>query len=79
MDRFFVGSDMCKEYLNVPAEHVPKAMYVLHRFHITKNMNADIDEARRTEVAELKRDTHEPILKHSGWCLVKRRENPTEP
>jgi transposase len=54
-------------------------MYVVHRFHIMKNMNADIDEVRRTEVAELKRDGYEPILKHSGWCLLKRRENPTEP
>jgi transposase len=42
-------------------------------------MNAAIDEVRRTEVAELRRDGYEPILKHSRWCLLKRRENLTEP
>ena len=75
----FVASDMCKAYLNVIAEQVPKAMNVLDRFHIMKNMNAAIDEVRRTEVAELRRDGFEPILKHSRWCLLKRRENLTEP
>jgi transposase len=75
----FVATDMCKAYLNVIAEQVPKAVNVLDRFHIMKNMNVAIDEVRRTEVAELKRDGYEPILKHSRWCLLKRRENPTDP
>jgi len=63
----------------VKVEQVPKAMNVLDRFHIMKNMNTAIDEVRRTEVAELKRDGFVPILKHSRWCLLKRRENLTEP
>lgn len=75
----FVASDMCKAYLNVIAEQVPKALNILDRFHIMKNMNAAIDEVRRTEVAELRRDGYEPILKHSRWCPLKRRENLTEP
>jgi len=75
----FVASDMCKAYLNVIAEQVPKALNVLDRFHIMKNMNAAIDEVRRTGFAELRRDGYEPILKHSRWCLFKRRENLTEP
>ena len=75
----FVASDMCKAYLNVIAEQVPKAVNVLDRFHVMKNMNTAIDEVRRAEAAELKRDGKEQILKHSRWCLLKRPENLTGP
>ena len=68
---------MCKAYLNVIAEQVPKAVNVLDRFHVMKNMNTAIDEVRRAEAAELKRDGKEQILKHSRWCLLKRPENLT--
>ena len=63
----------------VIAEQVPKAINVLDRFHVMKNMNTAIDEVRRAEVAELKRDGKEQILKHSRWCLLKRPENLTGP
>ena len=47
----FVASDMCKAYLNVIAEQVPKAVNVLYRFHVMKNMNTAIDDVRRAEAA----------------------------
>ena len=74
----FVCSDMWKPYLNVIAEQVPHALHVLDRFHIMKNMNVAIDEVRRQEVAQLRRDGYEPALTKSRWCLLKRPENLTD-
>jgi transposase len=74
----FVCSDMWKPYLKVIAEQIPAAVHVLDRFHIMRNMNVAIDEVRRKEVAELRRDGWEPILTKSRWCLLKRPENLTE-
>ncbi len=74
----FVCSDMCQAYLNVVAEQVGHAIHVLDRFHIMKNMNEAIDKVRREEAARLKRDGYEEVLKHSRWCLLKRRENLTD-
>ena len=36
-----------------------------------------IDEVRAAEVKRLQADGYEPVLKHSRWCLLKRRENLT--
>ena len=74
----FVCSDMWKPYLNVIEEQVPHALHVLDRFHIMKNMNVAIDEVRRQEVAQLRRDGYEPALTKSRWCLLKRPENLTD-
>lgn len=74
----FVCSDMWQAYLNVIAEQVGHAIHVLDRFHIMKKMNAGIDSVRREEAGKLKREGYEPVLKHSRWCLLKRRENLTE-
>jgi transposase len=74
----FLCSDMWQPYLNVIAEQLKHAVHVLDRFHIMKKMNGAIDEVRRAEAARLERDGYEPVLKHSRWCLLKRRENLTE-
>lgn len=74
----FVCSDMWQPYLNVIAEQVKQAVHVLDRFHIMQNMNKAIDEVRRRESRRLEEDGYEPVLKHSRWCLLKRRENLTE-
>ena len=73
----FVCSDMWKPSLNVIAEQIPQALHVLDRFHIMRNMNVAIDEVRRQEVAQLRRDGYEPALTSSRWCLFKRPENLT--
>lgn len=73
----FVASDMWKPYLKVIAEEASGALNVLDRFHIMAHMNKAIDEVRAKEVKQLKADGYEPILKHSRWCLLKRRENLT--
>jgi len=74
----FICSDMWQPYLNVIAEQLKHAVHVLDRFHIMKKMNESIDEVRRGEAARLKRDGYEEVLKHSRWCLLKRRENLTD-
>ena len=74
----FVCSDMWQPYLNVVAEQLKHAVHILDRFHIMKKMNEAIDEVCRGEAARLERDGYEPVLKHSRWCLLKRRENLTE-
>jgi transposase len=71
----FVCSDMCQAYLNVIAEQATGALHVLDRFHIMKSLNEAIDDVRRTEARRMKQDGHEPLLKHSRWCLLKRPEN----
>jgi transposase len=74
----FVCSDMWQAYLKVIAKKASNAVHVLDRFHIMAMMNKAIDEVRRAEAKRLKQDGYEHILKHSRWCLLKRRENLTD-
>ena len=50
----------------------------LHRAAILGSRRAAIDEVRRQEVAQLRRDGYEPALTSSRWCLLKRPENLTD-
>jgi transposase len=74
----FICSDLWKPYVKVIAEKAGQAVHVLDRFHIMAQMNKAIDEVRAGEVKRLQRDGYEPVLKHSRWCLLKRRENLTD-
>jgi transposase len=74
----FVCSDMWKPYLKVIAKKAGQAIHVLDRFHVMSKMNKAIDEVRAAEAKRLERDGYEPVLRHSRWCLLKRRENFTE-
>jgi transposase len=74
----FVCSDMWQPYLKVIRKKAGQAIHVLDRFHIMAKMNKAIDEVRAAEAKRLERDGYEPVLKHSRWCLLKRRENLTE-
>ena len=74
----FVCSDMWKPYLKVTAKKAGEAIHVLDRFHIMQKMNKAIDEVRAGEARQMKADGYEEVLKHSRWCLLKRRENLTE-
>jgi len=73
----FICSDMWKPYLKVIAQKASGAIHVLDRFHIMMHMNKAIDEVRAQDVRELKRKGCEPVLTHSRWCLLKRKENLT--
>lgn len=74
----FVCSDMWKAYLKVIAKKAGQAVHVLDRFHIMQKMNKAIDKVRAGEARQMKADGYEPVLKHSRWCLLKRRENLTD-
>ena len=72
-----ICSDMWKPYIKVIKKKAPLALHILDRFHIVAKMNKAIDEVRAAEHKKLKADGFEPILKHSRWCLLKRKENLT--
>lgn len=74
----FVASDMWKPYLTIVARCASQAVHVLDRFHIVAKFNKAIDEVRAHEAKDLLRRGFEPILKHSRWCFLKRKENLTD-
>ena len=72
-DVAFVASDMWRAYLKVIAKKIPHAVHVLDRFHIMCHLNKAIDQVRAAEAKQMNRRGLEPLLKHSRWCLLKRR------
>ena len=73
----FACSDMWKPYLEV-IDRYSLAVNILDRFHIMKHMNEAIDAIRRQEMSKARREGYATVLKHSRWCLLKRRENLTD-
>jgi len=74
----YVCSDMWKPYLKVIKKKAGQAIHVLDRFHIVAKLNKAIDEVRAGEHRQMQKDGYEPVLKHSRWLLLKRRENLTQ-
>ena len=74
----FVCSDLWQPYLKVLKKKAGQAVHVLDRFHVVMNLNKAVDQVRAEEVKELKAKGLEPVLTHSRWCVLKRRENLTE-
>lgn len=75
----FICSDMWKPYLTVVAKKAGLALHILDRFHIAMHMSTAIDEVRRTEVRDLKRQGRQPWLTKARWILLKRHEHRTAP
>jgi transposase len=73
----FVCSDMWKPYLRVIRETCSQALHILDRFHIVAKMNEALDDVRAAETRKLAQAGHEPLLKKSRWCVLKRKENLT--
>ena len=67
-----VCSDMWKAYLSVIHRHAGQALNVLDKFHIVAHLNKAVDETRRLDAAELRRQGDKVSLKHTRWCLLKR-------
>ena len=74
----FVCSDMWKPYLKVIREKCSQALHILDRFHLVAKMNEALDDVRAAEARRLVQAGHEPLLKKSRWCVLKRRENLTD-
>jgi transposase len=73
-----VCSDMWKPFLNVIKRHAGQALNVLDKFHIVAHLNKAVDETRRLDAAELRRQGDKVTLKHTRWCLLKRPSKLTE-
>jgi transposase len=73
----FVCSDMWKPYLRVIREKCSQALHILDRFHIVAKMNEALDDVRAAESRRMAQEGHEPLLKKSRWCVLKRKENLT--
>ena len=73
----FVCSDMWKPYLRVIRERCSQAVHILDRFHIVAKMNDALDDVRAAEARRMAQDGHEPILKKTRWCVLKRKSNLT--
>lgn len=73
-----VCSDMWKPYLNVIRRHASQALNVLDKFHIVAHLNKAVDETRRMDAAELRRNGDDVTLKHTRWCLLKRPRKLTD-
>ena len=73
----FVCSDMWKPYLRVIREQCSQALHILDRFHIVAKMNQALDEVRASEARHMAAAGHEPLLKKTRWCLLKRKQNLT--
>lgn len=70
-----VCSDLWKPYLKVIKRKLPYCLHILDRFHVMKYLNDAVDETRREETAQLKRDGYVPILENSRWCWLKNKRN----
>jgi transposase len=73
----FVCSDMWQPYLDVIRQKCSRALHILDRFHIVAKMNKALDEVRAAETRKIAREGHQPLLKKSRWCILKRKENLT--
>ena len=73
----FVCSDMWKPYLDVIREKCSQALHILDRFHIVAKMNKALDDVRAAESRKMAQEGHQPLLKKSRWCVLKRKENLT--
>ena len=75
----FVCSDMWQPYLRVIREKCSQAIHILDRFHIVAKMNKALDKVRAAESRTMVQQGHEPLLKKTRWCLLKRKDNLTTP
>ena len=66
-----VCSDLWKPYLKVIKRKLKHSLHILDRFHVAQYLNDAVDNTRREEAAQLKRDGREQILEKSRWCLLK--------
>jgi transposase len=73
----YACTDMWAAYLKVLKARASQALNILDRFHISKKFGEALDKVRAEESRKLKKGGYEEILKHSRWCLLKRKENLT--
>ncbi len=70
---------MWQPYVDVIREKCLQALHTLDRFHIVAKMNKALDDVRAAESRKMAQEDHEPLLKKSRWCVLKRKQNLTSP
>lgn len=68
-----VVSDMWRPYLAVVRKHLPQAVQILDRFHLTALLNKAVDQVRRGEGYALRGQPRGQRLKYTRWLLLKPR------
>ena len=66
---------MWQPYLDVIRQKCSQSLHILDRFHIVAKMNKALDEVRAAESRQMAREGHEPLLKRSPWCVLKRKSH----
>lgn len=72
-----VVSDMWKPYVDVITPQAGHALQILDRVHGVATLHTAVDEVRAQEARALARQGSEPILTHTRWCVLTRREQQT--
>lgn len=72
-----VCCDMWQAYVEVLEQELPDAILVFDKFHLIRHLNEAVDEVRRQEAAELKKE-HPELLKRTRYLWLKNPENLTD-
>jgi transposase len=70
-----VATDMSPAYIDAVTTHLPDAILVFDRFHVTKLFNDKLSDLRRELYRTTKEGLEKDVLKGSRWLLLKRPEN----
>jgi transposase len=70
-----VATDMSPAYIDAVTTHLPDAVLVFDRFHVTKLFNDKLSDLRRELYRTTKDGLEKDVLKGSRWLLLKRPEN----
>ena len=70
-----IATDMSPAYIDAVMTHLPEAVLVFDRFHVTKLFNEKLSELRRELYRVTKDGLKRDVLKGSRWLLLKRPEN----
>jgi len=69
-----IGTDRSGAYVNASREQCPDADIVFDRFHLVKSLNEAIDEVRRKEVTDAKKEDKR-FIKGQRYNLLRHEEN----
>ncbi|MBZ0256971.1 transposase, partial [bacterium] len=72
-----VCCDMWQPYIDMIEERLPKATLIFDKFHIVQHLNKAVDEVRREEARELKKENPE-LLQKTRYIWLKNPKNLTD-
>ncbi|MBZ0258539.1 ISL3 family transposase [bacterium] len=72
-----VCCDMWQPYIDMIEERLPNATLIFDKFHIIQHLNKAVDEVRRDEARELKKENPE-LLQKTRYIWLKNPENLTD-